>query len=212
MIKLRLGLYKRLRVLNTYMNFFIFRLKDNLLGFDVANQFIQRVDKNSIQFILKKYGATIGKNCDIETGLIFHNNKDYANLIIGNNCHIGKNCFFDLRDKVVIQNNCVVSMQVTFITHTEMEQSKLCNLYPPSRGKIKIEDNVYIGANSIILMNISIGESSFVASGSLVNRDIEKETMWGGVPAKKIKQLRYIEGPDATDHGRGNRPPVDKSQ
>jgi len=102
-MKTGFGTQKKLRLLNVYFNLFSFKVRRNLLGFDVANQFMQRVDKSSIQLILKRYGATIGKNCDIETGLIFHNCKDYSNLIIGNNCHIGKNCFFDLQDKVTIK-------------------------------------------------------------------------------------------------------------
>jgi acetyltransferase-like isoleucine patch superfamily enzyme len=166
----------------------MFRKK--LLGFDTANQFIQKVDKKSIQLILRKNGAIIGKNCDIESGLTFHNNKNYSNLIIGNNCHIGKNCFFDLRDKVIIKNNCVISMQVTFITHMEMNKSELSNLYPSSRGSILIENDVYIGTNAIILMNRTIGENSFIAAGSLINRDVDRGKMVGGVPAKVIKQLK----------------------
>jgi len=162
-----------------------------LWGFDNANQLIQRVDKYSVGFILKRYGATIGDNCDIETGLIFHNCGDYSNLIIGNNCHIGKNCFFDLMDQVIIGNNVVISMQCTFITHIDMNKSELSKLYPSIKGSIKLEDHVYVGAHATILMNIVIETKSFITAHALVNNHVPALTMFGGIPARKIKDLEY---------------------
>lgn len=186
-MKPSLKIHKKIRYLFAHWNLFQFQLKKRILGFDTANQFIQRVDKQTLQLILRKNGATIGNDCDIETGLIFHNCRNYSNLIVGDNCHIGKNCFFDLRDKIEIGNNVVISMQCTFITHIDMNKSHLKTLFPAEHGPIKINNDVYIGTNSTILMDIHIGEKSLVAAGSLINRNVAKETMVGGVPARKIK-------------------------
>jgi acetyltransferase-like isoleucine patch superfamily enzyme len=184
-----LGLQKKYRSLYIKRNIFKFWLRKKLLGFDIANQFIQRVDKQSLQLILKKNGATIGNNCDLETGLTFHNCKDYSNLIIGNNCHIGKNCFFDLRDKVIIGDNCVISMQTTFITHIDMEKSKLTKIYPTKHGPIRLKNDIYVGAKAIILMDTEIREKSMIAAGSLITKSVNNNTLAGGVPAKPIKEL-----------------------
>ena len=159
------------------------------ISFDLANQFLSLVDKLSLEVILRKNGAKIGDDCDIETGHTFHNCKDYSNLIIGNNCHIGKNCFFDLRNKVIIGNNVVISMQTTFITHMEMTQSLLSALYPADSKSIIVEDDCYIGAGTTILMGVKLGKSSFVAAKSLVIRNVNPFTMFGGIPAKEIKKI-----------------------
>lgn len=53
-------------------------------------------------------------------------------------------------------------------------------------GKVVIEDNVFIGANSIILPNITIGENSIVGSGSVVTKNVPKNTVVAGNPAKVI--------------------------
>jgi acetyltransferase-like isoleucine patch superfamily enzyme len=58
-----------------------------------------------------------------------------------------------------------------------------------SIGKIKIEDHVYIGASVTILKDVNIGEFSVVGSGSIVTRDIPSREIWGGVPARKIRDL-----------------------
>ena len=189
MVKTGLGLYKKYRILYAYFNVLCFWFKNKLLGFDVANQFIQRVDKISLKVILKKNGAEIGKDCDIETGLIFHNCKDYSNLIVGHNCHVGKNCFFDLRDKVIIGNNVVIAMQCTFVTHIDMIKSDLSIKFPSEQNKILINDNCYIGANCTILKGVKLNKKCFVAAKSLVIKDVSKNTMVGGIPATFLKNI-----------------------
>lgn len=52
---------------------------------------------------------------------------------------------------------------------------------------IIIEDDVWVGANVIILKGVTIGEGSVVAAGSLVNQDVAAYSIVGGMPAKKIR-------------------------
>lgn len=188
-MKTGLGLNRKFRTLFSYYNLWKFWFRKILIGFDYANLLLQRVDKHSVELILRRNGAQIGENCDIETGLTFHNCKNYSNLIVGNNCHIGKNCFFDLREKVIIGKNVVISMQCTFITHIDMSKSNLSKLFKSESHPIKISDDTYIGANSIILMGVKIDNSSFIAAESLVNKNVEPNTMVGGVPVKFIKKI-----------------------
>lgn len=185
-----LGLKKTINRVRIKINSFTYTLRKFLFGFENSNIFLQRIDKDSLIEILKKNKAQIGQNCDIESGLIFHNCTDYSNLKVGNNCHIGKNCFFDLRNKVDIGNNVVISMQCSFITHIDMSKSKLNIIYSSSSKPIIIEDNCYIGAKSTILMGVKLGEYSFVAAGAVVTKDVEPFTMVGGVPAKVIKKIQ----------------------
>ena len=50
-----------------------------------------------------------------------------------------------------------------------------------------IEDDVWIGHGAIILAGVQIGKGSIVAAGSVVTKDIPPCEIWGGNPAKKIK-------------------------
>lgn len=186
---MKLGLRKKYFDFFAHHDLFRFRITKLFFGFAVANNLLSRLNKYSLIPILKKYGATIGENCDIETGLTLHNCKDYSNLIIGNNCHVGKNCFFDLRNKITIGDNVVISMQCTFITHIDMSKSPLEEKYPAKSDVIYIEDNGYIGARATILKGVTIHENAFVAAGTLVTNDVDENTMVGGVPAKIVKRL-----------------------
>lgn len=56
-----------------------------------------------------------------------------------------------------------------------------------SKGKIIIEDDVWIGSNSVILSGVRIGRGSIVGAGSVVSKDIEPYTICAGNPARIIK-------------------------
>ncbi len=56
----------------------------------------------------------------------------------------------------------------------------------PSKGGIKIEDDVWIGANSVILDGALIRRGAVVGASSLVMAELEPYSINAGVPAKII--------------------------
>jgi acetyltransferase-like isoleucine patch superfamily enzyme len=62
-----------------------------------------------------------------------------------------------------------------------------------SKGKITIGNDVWIGANVIILSGVNIGDGVVIAAGSVVSRDIPSYKIVGGIPAKIIKDRFSIE-------------------
>jgi len=180
--------------INVRIAMFAFWMRAFFLGFDNANNMLQRLSKPCIIPILKRYGASIGEDCDIATGLIFHNcvTNDYSHLSVGNNCHIGKQCFFDLWGKVNIEDNVVISMKTTIITHQDMGLSNLKILYPGTIADVNIKNNCYIGVNSTLLKGITINSSSIIAACSLVIDNVPAFTIVGGIPAKELKKINGI--------------------
>jgi acetyltransferase-like isoleucine patch superfamily enzyme len=61
------------------------------------------------------------------------------------------------------------------------------------KGKIVLKRNSKVGANSVILPNVIVGENSIVGALSLVKSgtDIPANEIWAGVPAKKIGDIKY---------------------
>ena len=57
----------------------------------------------------------------------------------------------------------------------------------PNMPSTKIGEDVWIGANSLIMAGITIGNGSIVAAGSIVTKDVESYTIYGGNPAKIIR-------------------------
>ena len=54
---------------------------------------------------------------------------------------------------------------------------------------IHIGKNVWIGANATVLAGVTIGDGAVVAAGAVVTKDVEPNTIVGGVPAKVIKKI-----------------------
>lgn len=58
----------------------------------------------------------------------------------------------------------------------------------PKTGAIKIGNHVFIGADTIILKGVTIGDKSIIGAGSVVTRSIPEGEIWGGNPAKFIRK------------------------
>jgi acetyltransferase-like isoleucine patch superfamily enzyme len=185
-----IGILKNINKLYIFCLKANFKTREFLLGFENANTFMTYVDKRAIVPILRSNGAVIGEFCDIESGIIFHNCKGtFKKLSIGNNCHIGKNCLFDLMDKIVIKDKVTVSMGSKILTHLDMGKSGLSKIYPPVQKSVVINNNCYIGASAAILMGVELGENCLVAAGSVVTKSFPANSLIAGIPAKLTKRL-----------------------
>ena len=58
---------------------------------------------------------------------------------------------------------------------------------------IKIGNHVWIGINATILKGVTIGDGAIIAAGAVVNKDVEENSLVGGVPAKVIKKNIFWE-------------------
>jgi len=58
-----------------------------------------------------------------------------------------------------------------------------------TRTGVDIGENVWIGAASVVLPGVSIGSNALIAAGSVVTSDVPDDEIWGGVPARKLKDV-----------------------
>lgn len=92
---------------------------------------------------------------------------------------IGKNVIFGPNPTIITGDHRV---DVPCIYISESNEKKKENDRP-----VIIEDDVWCGANVIILKGVTIGKGAIVAAGSVVTRDIPPCEVWGGNPARFIK-------------------------
>lgn len=127
------------------------------------------------QFCVILPQAIIGNNCNINCNVFIENN-----VTIGDNCTIKPGV--QLWNGTTLENNVFIGPNVTF-TNDLYPRSKE---YPDNFYKTIVCRNASIGANSTILPNLTIGEFVLVGAGTVINKNLPKNTIWIGNPAKMI--------------------------
>ena len=85
--------------------------------------------------------------------------------------------------------NLAQGITVTALNHNFENTNERIDLQGVTTKQIIIKDDVWIGANAVILPGVTIGRHAVVAAGAVVTTDVPENTVVGGVPAKIIKRL-----------------------
>ena len=110
-------------------------------------------------------------------------------LQIGRNSSVNYKAFFDLGDDIIIQENCEISFNVTFINSSHRIGGGLHRAGNGTHQPIVVCNGCWIGANVIIMPGVTIGDGCVIGAGTLVTKDCEPNGLYVGVPAKRIKEL-----------------------
>jgi acetyltransferase-like isoleucine patch superfamily enzyme len=102
------------------------------------------------------------------------------------NLKLGKN--FDIGTFTYINSNFVVEIE------DDVQIGSHCSIYSHStidnkQGPVILKKNCKIGTHSTIMPNVTIGENSVVGAYSFVTKDVPKNQLWVGVPAKFKSQI-----------------------
>jgi len=160
---------------------------------------VRSLIKNLFYFKTTRKRCYFGKHVHIEGNVTFGNNISFDDnvevrnrtkeiLIIASNVSLNRNTV--VRGRVSIGENCAIAPNCTIIganhnfqrTDIPIKQQGVSN-----RGGIAIEEDVWIGANCVVLDGVTIGKGSVIGAGSIVTRDIPPYSIAVGNPCKVIK-------------------------
>lgn len=130
-------------------------------------------DTNIWQFCVILPNAKIGKNCNICANVLIEND-----VVIGDNVTI--KCGIEVCDGITIEDDVFIGPNVTF-TNDFIPRSKK---HPIAFARTVVRKGASIGANVALVPGITIGEYSFIGTGSVVTKSIPAYTVWYGNPAK----------------------------
>ena len=111
---------------------------------------------------------------------------------IGQNCKIHSVSFSTEPYLVEIGDHARIASGTIFITHDGSVNIFLGEIGGGIFGKIKIGNNVFIGNNSIILLNTSIGNNCIIGAGSVVRGEFPEGSVIFGNPAKVIMKISVL--------------------
>lgn len=130
------------------------------------------------------------------------NVKNAKVIVVGNKSYgtLNVESFENVEEKLTIGNFVSIAPNVYFILGGNHQTSAFTTFplkafffekYSPwdaaTKGPIIVEDEVWIGQNSIVISGVTIGEGAIIATGSVVTKDVKPYSIVGGNPAKFIK-------------------------
>ncbi len=140
------------------------------------------------RFLCRAIFDSVGDSANIERNVFFGSGRG---IKIGSRSGIGLNA--RIQGPLNIGNDVMMGPDV--MIYTSNHQTSRTDIPMIEQGntpkrEVVIEDDVWIGARSIIMPGVKIGKGSIVAAGSVVTKDVAEYTVVGGVPARLIKNRK----------------------
>lgn len=131
----------------------------------------------------------IGSNTTIEDFSTINNGM--GDVFIGDNSRVGMSNV--VIGPITIGNYVITAQNVVMsgLNHSYQDISIPTSMQKCTVSEIKIHDEVWIGANSLITAGVTIGKHAVIAGGSVVTKDVPPYTIVAGNPAKIIKQFNF---------------------
>lgn len=131
---------------------------------------------------------TVGERATLEDLVWMKIVSESAMVEVGAHTFIGRGCEFDVSKQLTIGHHVLFGPNVFITDHNHnfaiggpiMNQG--CTASP-----VTIGDDVWIGTGVVILPGVSIGHGAVVGAGSVVTQDLRANTIYAGIPAKKIR-------------------------
>jgi len=129
----------------------------------------------------------IGRRSVIESYCCINN--AVGDVVIGDHTRIGIHCTVIGPVTIGSHVNLAQGITVTALNHNFEDATKRIDEQGIATKPVTISDDVWIGANAVILPGVTIGRHAVVAAGAVVTKDVPDNCVVGGVPAKIIKKI-----------------------
>jgi acetyltransferase-like isoleucine patch superfamily enzyme len=107
----------------------------------------------------------------------------HKNLKLSKNTDIGAFTYINAKYGVEIQENVQIGSHCSIYSWSTIDDKK---------GKITIKKNAKVGAHSVIMPGVTIGENAILGAFTFINHDIPKNTTAFGIPAKIVSNQSKI--------------------
>ncbi len=129
----------------------------------------------------------LGRYSVIESGACINN--AVGDVIIGDYTRIGLHNTIIGPVNIGHHVNLAQGITVTALNHNFEDSEKRIDEQGVSTTPVVIEDDVWIGANAVILPGVRVGTHSVVAAGAVVTKEVPPHSIVAGIPAKIIKKI-----------------------
>lgn len=139
--------------------------------------------------------VSLGAHCTLEHDIHFKYDGIWApgpSILVGDRVFIGFGCEFNVRRRVEIGADCLIASGCKLIDHDHGTARGLPmrEQTAGTEAEIILEEDVWLGANVVVLKGARIGRGAIVAAGAVVTGNVPAYEIWGGVPARKIGERK----------------------
>jgi acetyltransferase-like isoleucine patch superfamily enzyme len=112
-------------------------------------------------------------------------------LKVGKGTHIGDNTIIDVADDITIENEIAIGPNCVIYTHDHdyTKSEKAAWKGGIIKHPVTIKKGAWIASSVTILPKVELGERCVVAAGAVVTKNTDSNSIYGGIPAKKIKEI-----------------------
>ena len=146
-----------------------------------------RVPRLSINW---PHQVSVGRQCGLEDDVCFKFDGPWQpgpSIVVGDRVFIGRGCEFNVRLRVVVEDDARIAAGCRFIDHDhEIAPIGRWQGGAGREGPIVVGDDAWVGANAVVLRGVTIGRGAIVGAGAVVSRSVPPYEIWAGVPARKI--------------------------
>ena len=150
-----------------------------------------KISRRILMYSYKKRFQSAGSNVIFD---ILTSTFSFHSISLGDNVYIGPNAYFSSsHGKIKISDNVMFGPGVKILGGNHKFSLDVPMFFQDKNdndddGTIIIENDVWIGANVIILPNVKIEQGCVVGAGSVVTKDLKKFSVYAGNPCKFIKE------------------------
>jgi len=141
-------------------------------------------------YVTWPHQVTIGNDCVLEHNIYFKFDgiwKPGPSIVLEDRVFLGTGCEFNINHGITIGNDALIASGCRFIDHDHGYDIGMPMNKQPSKGKaIRIGSDVWIGCNVVVLKGVEIGDGAIIAAGAVLNKSVNSNEIWGGIPAKLI--------------------------
>ena len=116
-------------------------------------------------------------------------NNAVGDVIIGDHTRIGLHNTIIGPVTIGSHVNLAQGITITALNHNFDDSEKRIDQQGISTKEVVLEEDIWVGANAVILPGVTIGKHAVVAAGAIVTKDVPPHSLVAGVPAKVIRQI-----------------------
>ncbi len=137
--------------------------------------------------IERPWTVRLGARCVLQPDVWLNVGADNARLTIGEYTFIGRGTEIEVSESVSIGRGGLIAPGVFITDHNHsLAPDRPMFEQTCAAAPVTIGDDVWVGANCVILPGVTIGHGAVVAAGAVVNREVPDRAIVGGVPARII--------------------------